>query len=450
VDITVSFDRGTLVGDGLAGAPSFVWDPRSARYRAPAHAYARLRQWAGERGARLRDEVGPRIARLPSPVHKPELRDYQIDALGAWTALGRRGVVVMPTGAGKTRVALAALATCGVATVILCPTRALVAQWRASLAELYAGPIGVASDGERAVEAITVMTFESAYRHLDDLGARFGLLIVDEVHHFASGSRGEALECAPAPFRLGLTATAPERGSAGGERLEALVGPVVFEVGLSTLTGTHLAPMEHVHLAVALEPDERLAYDASYRPFAEALRAHRRVLPMATWQELLRSLASSPEGRQVLAGYYRAEDLALFPRGKAALVSRLLERHAKDKLLVFVARTKDALAIAVQDLIPLIAAETSAKERGAILDALRAGRLGGLVSARVLNEGIDLPDASVAVLVAGKLGKREVIQRVGRVLRPAEGKRATVYTLVSHGTLEERRFARSFGELADA
>jgi superfamily II DNA or RNA helicase len=208
--------------------------------------------------------------------------------------------------------------------------------------------------------------------------------------------------------------------------------------------------MEHVHLAVALEPDERLAYDASYRPFAEALRAHRRVLPMATWQELLRSLASSPEGRQVLAGYYRAEDLALFPRGKAALVSRLLERHAKDKLLVFVARTKDALAIAVQDLIPLIAAETSAKERGAILDALRAGRLGGLVSARVLNEGIDLPDASVAVLVAGKLGKREVIQRVGRVLRPAEGKRATVYTLVSHGTLEERRFARSFGDLADA
>ena len=334
MDITVSFDRGTLVGDGLAGAPSFVWDPRSARYRAPAHAYARLRQWAGERGARLRDEVGPRIARLPSPVHKPELRDYQIDALGAWTALGRRGVVVMPTGAGKTRVALAALATCGVATVILCPTRALVAQWRASLAELYAGPIGVASDGERAVEAITVMTFESAYRHLDDLGARFGLLIVDEVHHFASGSRGEALECAPAPFRLGLTATAPERGSAGGERLEALVGPVVFEVGLSTLTGTHLAPMEHVHLAVALEPDERLAYDASYRPFAEALRAHRRVLPMATWQELLRSLASSPEGRQVLAGYYRAEDLALFPRGKAALVSRLLERYGVPALLV--------------------------------------------------------------------------------------------------------------------
>ena len=449
MDISVSFDRGTLVGEGLAGAPSFVWDPRSARYRAPAHAYARLKEWAALRSACLVDGIGPQIAALPGVVKRPELRPYQADALGAWTALGRRGVVVMPTGAGKTRVALAAIASCGVATVVLCPTRALVAQWRAGLSEVYGGPVGIASDGERLVEPITVMTFESAYRHLDELGARFGLLVVDEVHHFASGSRGEALECAPAPFRLGLTATAPEAGSAGAERLEGLIGPVVFEIGLSSLTGTHLAPLEHTHLVVSLEPDERAAYDASYRPFAEALRAHRRAFRAATWQELLRALASSAEGRQVLAGYHKAEDLALFPRGKAELVSRLIERHARDKVLVFVARTKDALAISVRDLIPLITAETSAKERGHVIDALRSGKLGGLVSARVLNEGIDLPDVGVAVLVAGKLGRREAIQRVGRVLRPREGKRAKVYTLVSHGTLEERRFVRSWSGLAD-
>lgn len=450
MQLSVSFDRGTLVGDGLAGAPSFVWDPRSAKYRAPAHAYAMLKRWAEHRGVRLDDQVEPGLRALEHPVRKPDLRPYQSEALAAWHALGRRGVVVMPTGAGKTRVALAAIATCSASTVILCPTRALVEQWRKGLAEVYRGPIGVASDGERTIEAITVMTFESAYRHIDDIGARFGLLVVDEAHHFASGSRGEALECTPAAFRLGLTATAPEAGSAGADRLASLLGPVVFEVGLSTLSGTHLAPMERVHVAVALDPDERALYEASYRPFAEALRSYRRAYPTATWQELLRSLGSSAEGRRVLAGYYKAEDLALFPRGKAAIVSRLLDRHAHDRLLAFVARTKDAHAVSTRDLIPLVTAETKSKERERLLEAFRAGDLRALVSARVLNEGIDLPDAEVAVLVAGKLGKRETVQRVGRVLRPREGKRATVYTLVTHDTLEQRRFARSWDGLADA
>jgi len=227
-----------------------------------------------------------------------------------------------------------------------------------------------------------------------------------------------------------------------------LVGPLVVEVGVPALAGTHLAPFDHVHLPVALEPDERAAYEASYRPFAQALRAHRTAFPGASWQELVRALGCSAEGREVLAGYYRAEQLALFPKAKAETVARLFDRHASDRALVFVARTEDAYAISLRELVPVVTAETKSAEREEIIEDFRAGRLRSIVSARVLNEGIDLPDAEVAILVAGKLGKRETVQRVGRVLRPREGKRAAVYTLVSRGTLDARRFAKSWGALA--
>ena len=76
------------------------------------------------------------------------------------------------------------------------------------------------------------------------------------------------------------------------------------------------------------------------------------------------------------------------------------------------------------------------RERDAVLDRFRQGAIRTLVSARVLNEGIDVPDADVAVIVGAALGEREHVQRVGRLLRPGEGKRAIVYDLVSRDTME--------------
>ena len=76
------------------------------------------------------------------------------------------------------------------------------------------------------------------------------------------------------------------------------------------------------------------------------------------------------------------------------------------------------------------------RERDAVSSASAQGALRALVSARVLNEGIDVPDAEVAVIVGGALGEREHVQRVGRLLRPGEGKRAIVYELVTRDTIE--------------
>src|SRR5262249_6758830 len=174
----------------------------------------------------------------------PTLRPYQEQAVEGWFAFGRRGIVCLPTGSGKTRVAIAALAALRASTLVLCPTRALLGEWEQTLTRWYAGPIGQVGDNEHRIEAVTVMTFESAHRKLADIAHVFGAIVIDEVHHFAGGVRAEALAASPATARLGLTATAPREGSPGASQLAELVGPIVCEVSLTSLMGTHLAKLE--------------------------------------------------------------------------------------------------------------------------------------------------------------------------------------------------------------
>src|SRR5204862_4715947 len=112
-----------------------------------------------ERDVPVCDEVAPRRRTCPGEWVHPTLRPYQEQAVDAWHAFDRRGVVCMPTGSGKTRVAIAALAASRLSALVLCPTRALLVEWERTLSRWYGGPIGIVGDGEERVEAITVMTF---------------------------------------------------------------------------------------------------------------------------------------------------------------------------------------------------------------------------------------------------------------------------------------------------
>lgn len=368
------------------------------------------------------------------------LRPYQAQALASWTASGQRGVIALPTGAGKTRVALAALFDSGLPTAILCPTKALAVAWMSELQGHLAGePVGLVGDGHRTVERVTVMTFESAYRHMDKLGDRFGLLVVDEAHHFGSGARLEALEASAAIARLGLTATAPDPGTEAASRLAELIGPIVFEMTYADLVGKHLAPVTVIKLPVRLEADERAEYDTQVRPFLEMRRTFMRLYPGADIAAMLRGIGSSPEGRRALRDRARALELACFPSAKRSLLRTLLTRHKGDRTIVFTAFAENAYLAARDNLVPVITGETSAKERQEILASFREGKVRAIASARVLNEGIDVPEANVAIIVAGVLGAREHVQRIGRVLRPGPGKHAIVYELITTDTSDARR-----------
>lgn len=434
--LRLSFDRGTLRLDGdvsLLGHEWIRFDERTGHHRAPAYRYRELRERATD------DAIARDTFPLAAPIAEPALRPYQRQAIESFEAVDRRGVVVLPTGSGKTRVACAAMARAGCSALVLVPTRVLLEQWRTTLRTLYPGPIGVIGDGEHDLQPITVMTFESAFRKLDRIGHRFGMLVVDEVHHFGSGLRAEALEMCTAPIRLGLTATAPEPESPGLERLRRWVGPIVCELGIDDLAGTHLAELDTLRVHVSLTPEERDAYERDIGPYEELRRSIRRADPFADYQTIVSAISRAPGGREVLIAMQRAARLATFPTAKRRLVSSLAFRHWGERTLVFTASAEDAYTIGHDLLVPVITAQTPRGEREEILAAFSAGDVRMIASARVLNEGIDVPAASVAIIAAGALGAREYVQRIGRVLRPEPGKRATVYELVTLETLDEAR-----------
>jgi superfamily II DNA or RNA helicase len=448
----LAFDRGTLLledappGCAEAEIPGFVWDERVGALRAPARLAYPLAAALRRRGVPLTDAPRPRLE-PPSGFRAVALRPYQEAALAAWRRAGRRGLVVLPTDAGKTRVALAAIAATRTPCLVVVPTRALLAQWLAAIAEVYDGPVGRFGDGERVLAPLTVATFAGAYRHMPALGDRFGLLVVDEAHHFGTGRFDEALEMSIAPVRLGLTATAPPPGPVA-TRLAALVGPPVFELGVRDLAGEFLAPLRRVTWRLALDADERRDYDALVAAYRGALRAFMGNHLGATWDDFVKEAARTDEGRRGLGAWRRAARLLAFPRCKREALALLLARHRGQRTLVFVAHNETAYAIARQHLIMPLTADIGRVERQAMLERFRAGEIGALVSAQVLNEGLDVPEAEVGIVVAGRLGEREHVQRVGRLLRPAAGKQALLYELVVARSSEVRQAERRGARLA--
>ena len=417
-------------GLDLSGAPGILWDARVEAYRAPASMYAALAGWLRDRAIPFIDGAlgnhGP-----TSDWADPGLRDYQAAALCAWELAGRRGVVVLPTGSGKTRVALGAMASTRLPALCLVPTRVLLEQWQHEIAAVFPHPVGCHGDGRHDVTPVTVATYESAYRHMDHLGAHFGLLIVDEAHHFGCGFRDEALEMTLANARLGLTAT-PPRDAAQAIRLAELIGPTVYELAIGDLTGRFLASFDTVILHLDLTKAERTRYAALHHHPGRAPRS----VPQATWPDVVRVASRTVEGRRALAAWREARRLLALTDAKRRASAGAPRRHRDARVLVFTADNASAYAIAREHLIMPLTCDIGRAERDAVLDAFRRGRLRALVSSRVLNEGLDVPDADVGVVVGGALGEREHVQRVGRLLRPSPGKRALVYELVTRHTIE--------------
>jgi superfamily II DNA or RNA helicase len=436
----LQFDRGTILvrdvpsGLDLIEAPGLLWDARVRAHRAPAFRYSTLTRWLIERGVTF-DACGLGDHELTRGWADPGLRDYQAAALSAWGLAGRRGLIVLPTGSGKTRIALAAMAATRLPALCLVPTRVLLEQWRQEIAAVYPHAVGCYGEGRREVAPVTVATYESAYRHMDRIGSRFGFLIVDEVHHFGCGFRDEALEMALAGARLGLTAT-PPRSPAHAARLADLIGPTVYELAIGDLTGRFLASFDVVTLHVDLTDEERAHYTNLHGLFTTAYAAFRHTLPQASWTDFVRAAGRSAEGRRALATWREARRLLALTRAKRETLRALLERHGTARVLIFTADNASAYTIAREHLIMPLTCDIGRQERDQVLAAFRQGQLRALVSSRVLNEGLDVPDADVAVIVGGALGEREHVQRIGRLLRPGPGKRALVYELVTRQTLE--------------
>jgi superfamily II DNA or RNA helicase len=439
------FDSGTLVLDGLSQDNStlcestiFRWDERTRQWRAPAFLYRQAVTMLVRQGIAHQDTARSYFEFQFRSRKEFAPRPYQQDAIAAWTAHKRRGVVVLPTGAGKTLVAEMAIAEVGRSTLVVVPTIDLMNQWYDELLESFDAEIGLIGGGYFEVGAMTVTTYSSAFRFMERLGNRFGLIVFDECHHLPGQVYRYAAELAIAPFRLGLTAT-PERADAGEQFLTKLVGKIVYRREAQHLAGEYLADYRHERVAVRLKPEERASYERERQVYRDFIKREGIDFSASNgWQQFVFASARSEAGRRAMLAYRESKRIALGTTAKLAALAEILQRHPTERAIIFTAENDLVYRISEQFLIPAITHETPIKERREWLAAFNRGEVLALVTSKVLNEGVNIPEAAIAVVLSGSGSTREHIQRLGRILRPAPGKQAVLYEVVSTDTAEER------------
>jgi len=479
--VVLSFDQGTLLLTGLArqdvlesGAGcAWRWDARVGAWRCEALHYAGLSRALSRRwGARFQDTVmKPEAVSWPR-VTLPKLRAYQTEAAAAWEQAGGRGQIIMPTGTGKTEVALAIMARTRIATLIVAPVRDLMYQWHRRILSALGYDAGIVGDGLMNLKPVTVTTYDSAYIHMARIGAGFGLLVFDEEHHLPGRCRREAAILSTAARRLGLTATPEQGGSvkAGGlgdgavrtrkshrqaaldaatrranqrrQDLDWLIGPVVYELLFKQVKGAALADFDIVRIPVALTAEEQATYDQCSRLIRHFLSSRRKEQSGYSWRDLCKESGSEPRARQAQKAYYIKQSIENRAAEKLRVLEDIFRLHKGERILVFAGSNAMAIEVSRRFLAPTILSHTRKRERLAVLDGLAKGDFEVLVANRVLDEGVDVPEAKVAVVIGGQGSTRQAKQRLGRVLRRLGNARATLYEVVCENTKEVHRSRR--------
>ena len=343
-----------------------------------------------------------------------ELRGYQSEWVERF--LDRRsGVFVGPPGSGKTVTAIAAAVEVGGETLVLVPSRELAAQWREELLRhttLDEQDVGEYHGGEKQRRPVTIATYQTAgmNRHRGLFEAReWGLIVYDEAHHIPAPvfSRSADLQ---AKHRLGLSAT-PVRETGNEDEIYTLIGSPIG------------ADWDRLFAAGFVQEPE---VEIRYTPWRD---------------DLARNEYVSTDGRQ-------RRQLAAQNPAKIEEIRFLLAKHADRKGLVFVEYLDQGDAISNAIDVPFISGETAHSRRRELFESFRNGTRETLVISRVGDEGIDLPDADLAIVASGLGGsRRQGAQRAGRTMRPAGT--ALVYVLATQGSSEEDFARRRMRHLAE-
>ena len=365
-----------------------------------------------------------------------KLRDYQEAALRSWKKEGSRGVVVLPTGAGKTVLAVKAIEEIQCSALILVPTIVLVEQWRSVLKQAFNTEIGAVGGGNDDVRPITVSTYDSASLRARKMGNRFEMLVFDEVHHLTGPTYRRIAERYIAPYRLGLTATLP-REEAYLEIIEELVGPKNYHLGVDDLAGNHLANYTVKTVKLPLTGYEKSEYDKQFDTYRGFLSKRGiKIRSPRDYMSLVKRTGRDPEARRAITARTQAMDIAYNSESKVAYLKSLLRANPGEKTLIFTRQNKLVYRLSKELLIPAITHRTPKEERKEILRSFHSGEYMRILTSRVLDEGVDVPDASMAVILSGSGSNRQFVQRLGRILRPGPGKQAVLFELVSAGTAE--------------
>ncbi|MEM4311646.1 MAG: DEAD/DEAH box helicase family protein [Nitrososphaerales archaeon] len=431
--VKLTYDKGSIVIYGLYHIPFGIYDNRVKALRCKALYYREILHYLKNSHIEFEDSV---FEALPCPYLKSDLvlRYYQKRALEAWVNADMKGIIVLPTGAGKTLIGLKAIEKLSLPSLVIVPTLDLMNQWKEVLEREFKIKVGLIGGGDYDVKPITISTYDSAYIKAEFLGNKFYLLVADEVHHLAAYGYRQIAEFFASPYRLGLTATL-EREDNLHLDLPKLIGEKVFELKPSDLTGRYLAEYELERRSVELLPEEKEQYDENWKVYKSYLERKKISMKnLKDFEKFILLASRDKEGREALLSRNKALKIALNSRAKIEELRRIL-RENEVKTLIFTQHNELVHRISKEFLIPFITHNTSKEERKDILKGFKEGRYLRIVTSKVLDEGIDVPDASLGIILSGTGSSREFIQRLGRLLRPKDGK-AKLIEIVSKETKE--------------
>lgn len=382
-----------------------------------------------------KDYVPLKINRLQKPL---QLHPHQQEALSSWISAGRKGITVLPTGSGKTILAVSAIANTQRPAIVLVPTIDLLSQWANVLENFFDVPIGILGGGSHTIQPITVSTYDSAVLNMEFIGNRFGLLIADECHHLPSNEYRTAAKMCIAPFKLGLTATpemAPERSSV----LTSLLGDIVCRKHIDEMAGSVLSPYIIRTIRTQLAPDELARYREKRAVYTSFIRSRGISFDSPDgWKNFMIQASRSDAGRKAFEAFLEQREISRAGKKKVEYLREIFQKHPKERTIIFTADNATAYSIGRKYLFPVLTHHTKAAERKEFLKLFREGVYSTLVTSQVLNEGVDVPEAAVGVILSGSGSVREHVQRLGRILRPAPGKKqAVLYEIISSDTAEE-------------
>ncbi|MHA1616424.1 MAG: DEAD/DEAH box helicase, partial [Candidatus Njordarchaeales archaeon] len=343
------------------------------------------------------------------------LMDHQKEALNAWLNAGGRGTIVLPTGGGKTFIALAAIAEKRLPSLILVPNKWLLNQWVDRIMKYLGVPrgfVGVFGGGEQRIREITVATYQSAYKYIEKLSDKFAMVFFDEAHHIPARTFKNVALFLRAPYRMALSAT-PKRRDGNEILLFRLAGGIVYKVFYQDLVRRGiLAPVAIRKILVPMPVEHKLIY--------------------AQLEKRLERVSNEIEKRRIIN---KMIEVARDNPVKIDVIKELVKLHKDEKIFIFSGSIKFAeqIARAIKGLIPtaLLTSKVDSGKEETIQKAFIRGDLRCIVLVKKAEEGVDVGDASVAIIAGGSKQEREFIQRVGRVLRGGKGKLAWVYEIVT-------------------
>ena len=438
--VILYYDKGSIVISGINQIPYSVIDPRTNQLRALALHYQDIITYLQNSGIQYEDNV---MELIPIQTLRIEninlsLRPYQKKAIENWITAGKKGCMILPTGSGKTIIAIKLIEIINSSTLIVVPTLDLMEQWTKFLSKYFQKiEIGNIGGGLFNISGVTVSTYDSAYIRSSFIGNKFAFVIFDELHHLAAPGYRTIAEQFASPYRLGLTATY-EREDSLHLDFPRLVGGIVYQSSINELArDKHLASFTVEKRYVKLLPEEELEYQKNYNQYLSYLNELGIRYSQIGLQKLIMISGKNQYARNALLARNKALDIALNSQSKIEELRKILSENPDKKTIIFTQHNKLVYLISNKFLIPFITHKSSKQEREDALNGFRDGRYRALVTSKVLDEGVDVPDAELGIIVSGTGSKREFIQRLGRLLRiKPNSKNAKLIEIVSSGTSE--------------